>query len=385
MKKILVSILLLSVSTFGFSQTNRTAYVDIFHILKKSPEYTEGTLELEKRAKDWQNQINTKKNEITKMKDALSIERALLTQQLIDEKEDEIKMVESELNTLQVDKFGVDGDYFKQKETIYKPILDQIHTISNDIALKKRMEIVLIKGEDNTMIYANKRNDITDLVLKEMERSRTRGKMSKKEIAAAETQDKIEESKDRQRDKRDLLRERQKQLEAGNLLTSSTDETSFENKPPEIVETEAEKRIRQNNEKIADIKKKQQEIREAQLKKIEEQKLAIKKKQEEQKLAREKALKDRLDKINNINQNKSASSSNNNTKQLTQKQEEMLAQRKQKAKEAEAKRQKVLEERKIAMAKRKKEADEAKALRLKAMQEKKEQRLKEVEELKNQK
>ena len=63
MKKILVSILLLSVSTFGFSQTNRTAYVDIFHILKKSPEYTEGTLELEKRAKDWQNQINTKKNE----------------------------------------------------------------------------------------------------------------------------------------------------------------------------------------------------------------------------------------------------------------------------------------------------------------------------------
>lgn len=380
MKKFLVSILFLSVSSFVFGQNGKTAYVDIYHILKKSPEYTEANLELEKRVKDWQSQINKKKAEVTKMKDALLTERALLTSQLIEEKEDEIRMVESELNTLQQEKFGTDGDYFNQHQNIYKPILDQIHTITNDIAAKKKYDVVLVKGDGNTMLYANKRNDITDLVLKEMERSRTRGKLSKKEIADLEAQDKIAESKERQRNKRDELRERQKDIESGLLNPSNTNENNRESNPIGPTETDAEKRNRINQERIAEAKKKQEEIRAAQLEKIEAQKLAIKKKQEELKLAREKAVLDALDRKNNIGQK--SNSTQNSQKEMTEKQKEMMEARLQKAKEAKEKRDQMLAERKLAAQKRQEEAKKLQEERIQKMKEDKEKRLKELEERK---
>lgn len=380
MKKFLVSILFFSASTFVFGQNGKTAYVDIYHILKKSPEYTEANLELEKRVKDWQAQINKKKAEVTKMKDALLTERALLTSQLIEEKEDEIRMVESELNTLQQEKFGTDGDYFNQHQNIYKPILDQIHTITNDIAAKKKYDVVLVKGDGNTMLYANKRNDITDLVLKEMEKSRSRGKLSKKEIADLEAQDKIAESKERQRNKRDELRERQKDLESGLLNPSNTNENSREANPIAPNETEAERRKRVNEERIAEAKKKQEEVRAAQLKKIEEQKEAIKKKQEELKLKREKALQDALDRKNNINQN--TNNAQSQQKEMTQKQKEMMEARAQKAKEAKEKREQLAAERKQAMQKRQEEAKKQQEERLQKIKEDKEKRLKEIEERK---
>ena len=380
MKKFLVSILFFSASTFVFGQNGKTAYVDIYHILKKSPEYTEANLELEKRVKDWQAQINKKKAEVIKMKDALLTERALLTSQLIEEKEDEIRMVESELNTLQKEKFGTDGDYFNQHQNIYKPILDQIHTITNDIAAKKRFDVVLVKGDGNTMLYANKRNDITELVLKEMERSRTRGKLSKKEIADLEIQDKIAESKERQQTKRDILRERQKELESGLLNPTNTNETNSESTPIVPEETEAEKRKRINEERIAAVKKKQEEIKAAQLKKIEEQKAAIKKKQEEIKIQREKALQDALDKRNNVKPQ--SNESQNKQKEMTQQQKEIMDARMQKAKEAKEKREKIIAERKQAIQKRQEEAKKLQEERLQKAKEDKEKRLKEIEERK---
>jgi len=378
MKKILVSILLLSVSQIGFSQANKTAYVDIFHILKKSPEYTEATLELEKRAKDWKTQIDQKKTDVEKLKINLSTERALLTQQLIEEKEDEIQMALTELNTLQHDKFGIEGDYFKQKDNINKPILDQIHTISNDIALKKKFDFVLIKGEDNTMVYANKRNDITDLVLKELERSRTRSKMSKKEIEALEIQDKLEASRERQFDKREMLKERQRELEA-DVYSNSNAKGSQASSTKPLDENPTEKIIRERTERIEAIKAKQDEQKRQQLEKIEAQKLAVKQKQEEQKAIREKAIQDAIDRKNNI---QISNTSNTSNKSLTPKQEEMLRLREQQVKEAKAKREKILEERKADMDKRKKEAEEAKNKRLKEIQDIKEKKLKEIEEQK---
>jgi len=373
MKKRLVSLLLLAFSLTGFSQTNKTAYVDVYYILEKSPEYKEANLELEKRAKDWQTQITSKKDEIKKLKDALATERALLTQQLVDEKEDEIKLIEKELNTFQHEKFGTDGDYTTQHKSIYKPLLDQIHTITNDIALKKRMDIVLVKSEENTMIYASKRNDLTELVLKEMERTRTRGKMSKKEIATLEIQDKIDERKDLQREKRDILKQRQKELEAGNLITSSTDENNSESTPVPT-ETEAEKRMRLQNEKMAAIKQKQAEQKALQLKRIEEQKLAIEKKKEDLRLMREKAKQDLEDKKKNLTKNSntlSSTSSSSTKKELTPKQQEMLQLKEQRVKEAKAKREAALAERKAAVEKRKKEAQEAREKKLKELEESK--------------
>ena len=106
MKK-LVSILLVGLCHIGFAQQKgRIAYIDSDFIMSKMPEYEEANRELKKRTAEWETVIERKKKEIKDLKDQLNVERPLLTQQLIDEKEEDIQIIEKELLEFQQEKFG---------------------------------------------------------------------------------------------------------------------------------------------------------------------------------------------------------------------------------------------------------------------------------------
>ena len=183
--KILVSILFGCLSTFGFAQQKgRIAYIDSDFILSKMPEYTEANNELKKRTADWEAVIERKKKEVKDLKDQLNVERPLLTQQLIDEKEEDIQIIEKELLDFQQEKFGKDGDYFKQKLNLAKPLQDQISTIVEDIAKRKRYSSVIDKAtsSETALLYVNSADEISDQVLRKLEQTRNKTKLSKKKF-----------------------------------------------------------------------------------------------------------------------------------------------------------------------------------------------------------
>lgn len=268
----------------GFSQTkDRIAIIDTDYIKKKMPEYIEGEKELQKRANEWNAVIDRKKKEIKDLKDQLNTERPLLTQQLIEEKQEDIAILERELLTYQQEKFGVNGDYFVQKINLSKPIQDQIFTVVHEIAEKKKYSMIIDKSTDDvSMIYTNERFDISDQVIRELEKTRSKAKMSKKEIAQMEAQEKQQEIQDRQRSKREELAERQKELERKKEDQIIEDYLS---KNPNFDESPAEAQKRKMQEQADAIKRKQEELRKLQEEKIAEQKRKI----EEQRLAIEKA------------------------------------------------------------------------------------------------
>jgi len=371
MKKLFVSLLLIGSSFIHAQTSNKVAVVDMDFILKKSPEYVEANKELQKRAKEWEQVVQKRKVEIKKLRDQLAIERPLLTQQLIDEKDEEIQLLEVELLSYQQSKFGIDGDYFAQKINLAKPIQDQIYTIVNDLAEKKKYTMVLDKNDSsNSMLYAKKNSDITDLVLRELEKTRNRGKMSKKEIAALDAQEKQQDQKDRQRTKREELAERQRDLEAeGKSTVTAPGNTS--NAP---IYSEADRRKKEAEDKLAAIKAKQDEIRETKLKQIEERKKDIERKQEEVRLAREKALKDaelRKEKLMADRQrNIDNKTSGTNQPSTTAKQNLSDAQL-----EAQRKREEILKQKEEEMNRRRKEVEERK----KEVEKLKEEKRKEAE------
>ncbi len=382
MKKLFVSLFLIS-NSFLFAQTsNKVAVVDMDYILKKSPEYVEANKELQKRAKEWELAVQKRKAEIKKLRDQLSVERPLLTQQLIDEKDEEIQLLEVELLNYQQSKFGVDGDYFAQKINLAKPIQDQIYTIVNDIAEKKRYTMVLDKNDtSNSMLYAKKNSDITDLILRELEKTRNRSKLSKKEIAQMEEQEKQLEIKERQRTKREELAERQRLLEEENegLISGGSQASTTP------IYSEADRRKKEAEERLEAIKAKQEEIKAAKLKQIEERKKEIERKQEEVKLAREKAQKeaearkekilaDRQKKIENA-KNGTADSSTS-SQNLTDAQKEIQ----RKKEEIQRKKKEELDKRRKEVEDRKKEIERLKEERRKEAEVRRQESLKKREE-----
>lgn len=198
MKKCLLSILLL-LTTLAFQAQSkagvRIGYIDMEYILENVPDYKEASAQLDAKAQKWKQDIEVKKNEINKLKDLLKAERALLTKELIEEREEEIKFQEANLIDYQQKRFGPRGDLAIQKEAIIKPVQDQVFTAVQDIAEAKAYDFIFDKSSDLTMLFSAKRFDISDQVVRTITRAEKREEMSKKQQKALEekqnTQDEV--------------------------------------------------------------------------------------------------------------------------------------------------------------------------------------------------
>jgi len=187
----------------------KIGYIDMEYILESVPDYKEASIQLEQKAQKWKQEIEVKKNEITKLNELLKNERALLTKELIDEREAEIKFLENELLEYQQKRFGPNGDLMIQKASIVKPVQDQVFTAVQDIAEAKKYDFVFDKSSDLTMLFSAKRFDISDQVIRVITRAEKREEMSKKQLKALEEK----EAKEDKSDDNPALAERKKILE----------------------------------------------------------------------------------------------------------------------------------------------------------------------------
>jgi Skp family chaperone for outer membrane proteins len=193
-----ISILVLSFVFQANAQTRgvKIGYIDMEYILQNVPDYTEANNQLEQKAQKWKQDIEEKKVEIAKLKDALKTERALLTKELIEEREEEIKFQETELLDFQQKKFGPNGDLMTQKAVLVKPIQDQVFNAVQDIAELKKYDYIFDKSSDLTMLFAAKRHDISDQVIRTITRAERREQLSKKELKEQEKKEYQEDVED---------------------------------------------------------------------------------------------------------------------------------------------------------------------------------------------
>ena len=195
MKKLVFILFLTLTSTMSIAQSRniRIGYIDMEYILQNVPDYTEAKNQLEQKAQKWKLDIETKKNEINTIKEALNSEKILLTKELIEEREEEITFLENELLAYQQKRFGPNGDLVVQKAVLVKPIQDQVFTAVQDIAELKKYDFILDKSSDLTILFAAKRHDISDQVIRSLTRASKREQMSKKELKALEEKERIQD------------------------------------------------------------------------------------------------------------------------------------------------------------------------------------------------
>jgi len=213
MKKIVVFLFFISI--FAPAQTAKgvkIAYIDMEYILEKVPDYADALNQLELKAQKWKQEIETKRTELTTLKENLKTERILLTKELIEEREEEIAYFEKELSDYQEKKFGPRGDLIVQKSVLVKPIQDQIFTIVQDVAAQKKYDFVFDRASDLTMLFADKKYDISDFVVKKLTTAQKREEMSKKQLKALEAKEALEAAKEEQ-EENPAIAERQRILD----------------------------------------------------------------------------------------------------------------------------------------------------------------------------
>ena len=209
MKKIfLVLFTIFAAATATAQRGIKVAYIDMEYILDKVPDYAEAKNQLEQKAQKWKQEIEVKRNDINKLKESLKTEKALLTKELIEEREEEIAFQEKELLDYQLKRFGPTGDLISQKSVLVKPIQDQVFTIIQDLAEARNYDFVFDRSSDLTMLFAAKRHDISDLVVRRLTRAAKQSQLTSKELKKLEAQ---EAQEDLESDP--AYQERQKKLE----------------------------------------------------------------------------------------------------------------------------------------------------------------------------
>ena len=162
-------VLVISILT-AFSSNAQTKYavINTKYILDKIPEYKEADKKLKALGDQWQQEIDQKQMTLDKMYKNYEAEQFMLSDDLKKKREDELFVKEKELRDLQKKRFGYEGDLFKERQKMVKPIQDKVYNAVQKLATARGYDFILDKSEGITIIFADPKLDKSDDVLKEL-------------------------------------------------------------------------------------------------------------------------------------------------------------------------------------------------------------------------
>lgn len=165
MKRFLYIIILALVAIGVQAKDQSVAYVDIQYILKNIPQYETANEQLSMLSKRWQKEIEAKEQEVRVLESNYQTEQIFLSDDMRKKREEEILRTEQEVLTLKRKYFGQEGEYYKKREALIKPIQDEIYTAIQALAEEKHLDVVKDRSADKSLIYMSSKLDISDQVL----------------------------------------------------------------------------------------------------------------------------------------------------------------------------------------------------------------------------
>ncbi len=168
MKKFYFALLSFLILSIAANAQQRYAVIDTKYILSKIPEYRDADKKIQLVGEQWQKEIDDKQAILDKMYKNYEAEQFMLTDELKKKREDELFVKEKEVRDLQKKRFGYEGDLFKERQKLVKPIQDKVYNAIQKIAVARVYDFILDKSEGITVIFADPKLDKSEEVLREL-------------------------------------------------------------------------------------------------------------------------------------------------------------------------------------------------------------------------
>ena len=169
MKRILLSAAAALVLTFS-ANAQKIAIVDINQVLSSVADYKKAQEDLDKISQKWRGEIAQQQDVIKGLYNRYQAEQVLLNDTQRKQREEEIMNKEKEVREAQRIKFGSEGELFKRRQELVKPIQDKVYAAIERFANEKGYDLILDKSSSAGLIFANptydKTSQVVDLVKK---------------------------------------------------------------------------------------------------------------------------------------------------------------------------------------------------------------------------
>jgi outer membrane protein len=167
MKKLIISLCFLAGIIF-FGNAQKFAMVDMEYVMKNIPSYESANEQLNQISKKWQSEVDAQMQEVQKMYKNYQTELVFLSDDMKTKREEEIVTKEKAVQELKRSYFGPEGELFKKRQSLMKPIQDEVYTAIQEICKDKEYDLVFDKSSAMSVIFTSPKLDISDTVLQKL-------------------------------------------------------------------------------------------------------------------------------------------------------------------------------------------------------------------------
>ena len=167
MKKLVLSIaVILSISVFANAQ--KYAFIDTEYIMENIPAYSAAQEQLNQLSSQYQKELESMHAEVEQMYKDYQAESVLLSEDMKRKREDVIVSKEKDYKQLQSKYFGPNGDLYKKRQGLIKPIQDDVFNAVQEISNDGGYAIIFDKAGGTTLFFTNPKYDLSDQVLQKL-------------------------------------------------------------------------------------------------------------------------------------------------------------------------------------------------------------------------
>ena len=164
MKKIL-TLIIIAISAACAANAQKFALVDMEYILKNVPAYEMANEQLNQLSQRWQKEVEAVGTQAQTMYQNFLADKVFLTDEQAKKREEEIVAKEKEATQLRYKYFGPEGELYKKRQTLLKPVQDDIYNAIKKIAEERGYQAIFDRAPSSDIIYASPRIDISQEVL----------------------------------------------------------------------------------------------------------------------------------------------------------------------------------------------------------------------------
>ncbi len=168
MKTKLFLLTLLAALFTSTASAQKFGYVDTDYILGQLTEYKAAQKQLNEISQKWESDLKIMKDEVDKLYKDYKAEEILLSPTQRKEREDAIVAKEEAIKKFEQEKFGVNGELFKKRQELIKPIQDKVFVAIQKVAKNNGLDFIFDKSANMNILFSNPKFDRSDDVLDEL-------------------------------------------------------------------------------------------------------------------------------------------------------------------------------------------------------------------------
>lgn len=164
MKKTILTLMAVIMATLAAS-AQKFALVDMEYVLKNVPSYEMANEQLNQLSLRWQKEVEAVSRDAEEMYKKYQADMVFLTDEQKKAREEEIVAREKEAAEKRNQYFGPEGELYKKRQTLMKPIQDEVYNAVKKVAEERGLQAIFDRATSSDIIFASPRIDVSAEVL----------------------------------------------------------------------------------------------------------------------------------------------------------------------------------------------------------------------------